>query len=36
MIQEFLTQLRFLVLRKQHRELDDELGFHLEQSIATK
>jgi hypothetical protein len=36
MITELLTRLRFLVFRKKRSELDDELRFHLEQSIATK
>jgi len=36
MITEFLTWLRFLILRKKNSELDDELRFHLEQSIAAK
>ena len=36
MIREFLTRLRFFVLRKRLSELDDELRFHLEQSIAAK
>jgi predicted permease len=36
MITEFLTRLRFLIVRKRRSELDDELRFHLEQSIATK
>ena len=36
MMAEFLTRLRFLVFRKKHSELDDELRFHLEQSIAAK
>jgi predicted permease len=36
MIQEFLTRLRFFVFRKKRGELDDELRFHLEQSIAAK
>jgi predicted permease len=35
-ITEFLTRLRFLILRKDRRELDEELQFHLEQSIASK
>ena len=34
MITELLTRLRFLIFRKQKRELDEELRFHLEQSIA--
>ena len=33
---ELLTRLRFLVLRKKPSELDEELRFHLEQSIAVK
>jgi predicted permease len=36
MIRELLTHLRFLVLRKKRSELDEELRFHLEQSIAAK
>src|ERR1035441_1596603 len=36
MITELLTRLRFLVLRKKPSELDEELSFHLEQSIAAK
>ena len=36
MITELLTRLRFLILRKKRRELDDEVRFHLEQSIAVK
>ena len=36
MIAEFLTRVRFLVFRKRRSELDDELRFHLEQSIAAK
>ena len=36
MIAESLTRLRFLVLRKKPNELDEELRFHLEQSIAMK
>ncbi|MGA2570742.1 MAG: ABC transporter permease [Terracidiphilus sp.] len=36
MIPEFLTRLRFLVFRKKRGELDDEIQFHLEQSIAAK
>lgn len=36
MITEFLTRLRFLVFRKKRSELDDELRFHLDQSIAAK
>jgi macrolide transport system ATP-binding/permease protein len=34
MISEFLTRLRFLVFRKRQGELDEELRFHLDQSIA--
>lgn len=33
---EFLTRLRFLLFRKRRDELDEELRFHLEQSIAAK
>ena len=36
MIAEFLSRLRFLVFRKKGSELDDEIRFHLEQSIAAK
>ena len=36
MMKEFLTRLRFMIFRKEHSELDDELRFHLEQSIAVK
>ena len=36
MIAEFLTRLRFLVFRKRRSEMEDELRFHLEQSIAAK
>ena len=36
MMTEFLTRLRFMIFRKEHSELDDELRFHLEQSIAVK
>ena len=36
MMTEFLTRLRFLIFRKKRGELDDELRFHLEQSIAAK
>jgi len=36
MITELLTRLRFVVLRKRPSELDEELRFHLEQSIAAK
>lgn len=36
MIVEFLTRIRFLVFRKKQSELDDELRFHLEKSIAAK
>jgi putative ABC transport system permease protein len=35
-ITEFLTRLRFLILRKDRRELEQELEFHIEQSIASK
>jgi putative ABC transport system permease protein len=31
MLREWLTRLRFLVVRKTHREVDEELQFHLEQ-----
>ena len=36
MIAEFFTRLRFFILRKKRSELDDEMQFHLEQSIAAK
>jgi putative ABC transport system permease protein len=36
MITELLTRIRFLVFRKKHSEFDDELQFHLEQSVAAK
>jgi predicted permease len=36
MMTELLTRLRFLVLRKKPNELDEELRFHLEQSITAK
>src|ERR1700722_19301744 len=36
MITELLTRLRFLIFRKERSEMDDELRFHLEQSIALK
>ncbi|MGB8031993.1 MAG: ABC transporter permease [Terracidiphilus sp.] len=36
MMTELLTRLWFLVLRKKPSELDEELRFHLEQSIAMK
>ena len=36
MITEFLTRLRFLILRKDRGELEEELQFHIEQSIASK
>jgi predicted permease len=36
MMIEFLTRLRFLIFRKKRSELDDELRFHLEESIAAK
>lgn len=36
MISELLTRLRFLVFRKKLSEFEDELHFHLEQSIAEK
>ena len=32
MMKEFLTRLRFLLIRKKQNELDDELHFHLEQA----
>src|ERR1700692_1118322 len=35
-IAEFLSRLRFFVFRKKPGELEDELRFHLEQSIAAK
>lgn len=36
MMVEFITRLRFLFFRKKRHELDEELRFHLEQSIAAK
>lgn len=36
MIREFLIRLRFLLIRKRETELDEELQFHFEQSIAAK
>jgi predicted permease len=36
MIGELLTRIRFLLLRKKRSEFDEELRFHLEQSIAEK
>jgi predicted permease len=36
MITEFFTRIRYLIFRRTHSELDDELQFHLEQSIAVK
>src|SRR6185312_8860573 len=36
MITEFLTRLRFFFFRKRRSEVDAELQFHLEQSIAAK
>jgi predicted permease len=36
MIAEFLTRIRFFVCRKKRSEVDDELRFHLQQSIAAK
>lgn len=36
MISELLTRLRFLVFRRKQGELDEELQFHLEQSILVK
>jgi len=35
-ITEFLTRLRFLILRRDRRELEQEFQFHIEQSIASK
>jgi putative ABC transport system permease protein len=35
-ITEFLNRLRFLILRRNRSELDEELRFHIEQSIASK
>ncbi len=34
MLREFLTRLRFLINRKTHVEVDEELQFHLEQQVA--
>ena len=36
MIRELLTRIRFLIFRKKRSEFDEELRFHLEQSIALK
>ena len=36
MMTEILARLRFLILRKKRSELEGELRFHLEQSIAAK
>src|SRR6201995_655175 len=36
MMTALLARLRFLILRRKPQELDDELRFHLEQSIASK
>ena len=36
MISELFTRLRFLLAVKRRSELDEELAFHLEQSIASK
>src|SRR5579863_3473515 len=36
MIRELLTRIRFFVFRKKRGEFDEELRFHLEQSIAAK
>ena len=36
MIVEFITRLRFLLFRKKRHEMDEELRFHLEQSVAAK
>jgi predicted permease len=36
MITELLTRLRFLIFRKGQGELDEELQFHLEQSVLAK
>lgn len=36
MISECFTRLRYFILRKKRSELEEELEFHLEQSIASK
>jgi len=36
MITELLTRIRFLIFRKKRSEFDDELQFHLEQSVTAK
>jgi len=36
MITELLTRIRFLIFRKKHSEFDDELRFHVEQSVKAK
>ncbi|MBW8870572.1 MAG: peptide ABC transporter permease, partial [Acidobacteriales bacterium] len=36
MIPELLARIRFLILRKKRSEFDEEMRFHLDQSIAAK
>ncbi len=36
MIYELLTRLRYLIFRKKHSELDEELQFHIEQAVASR
>ena len=36
MMKEYLTRLRFLLFPRRKDELDQELGFHLEQSVESK
>lgn len=36
MITELLMRLRHLIFRKKHSDFEDEVQFHLEQSIAQK
>jgi predicted permease len=36
MIQEIVTRIRFLLFRKKRGELEDEIRFHLDESIAAK
>jgi len=36
MMMEWLTRLKFLIFRKRRDEVDEELQFHLEESIAAR
>ena len=36
MMREILTRLRFLVVRRQQSELDEELKFHLERATGAR